>query len=194
MLIMSGRVEKSRQPSKKTEERHRLIALIDSFGVEVMPCSFCDTRHLRCQMMEGVSRCKECVRRGRSCDGVFVASSIQKVLAAEERLKLEEEQTEEKLLAAQQALNEAVARLLRIRKQRASLKTRGVDLAKRCASSLDELDAQEQTEAEATIDAQAGGAMDVIDWSAVFGADPVSFGWPPAESPSAPAANSAGAA
>ena len=74
-----------------------------------------------------------------------------------------------------------------------SSRTRQV-FVQRCASSLDELDAQEQTEVEATIDAQAGGAMDVIDWSAVFEADPVSFGWPPAESPSAPAANSAGAA
>ena len=191
MLIMSGRIEKSRPPSKKTEERHRLVALIDSFGVDIMPCSFCESRHLRCQMMEGVSRCKECVRRGRSCDGVFVASSIQKVLAAEERLKLEEEQTEEKLLAAQQALNEAVARLLRIRKQRASLKTRGVDLAKRCASSLDELDAQEQAEAEAAIDVQAGGAMDVVDWSAVFHADP-SLGLDfPGETPQVPSAGPA---
>ena len=144
---MSGRIEKSRQPSKKTEERHRLVALIDSFGIDIMPCSFCSDRGLHCRMMEGVSRCKECVRRGRSCDGVLEASSVQKILSAEERLKLEEEETEEKLLAAQQALNEAVSRLLRIRKQRASLKTRGVEMARRGAHSLDELDAKERVEA-----------------------------------------------
>ena len=189
---MSGRIEKSRPPSKKTEERHRLVALIDSFGVDIMPCSFCNDRGLSCRMMEGVSRCKECVRRGRSCDGVLEASSVQKILSAEERLKLEEEQTEAKLLAAQQALNEAVSRLLRIRKQRASLKTRGVEMARRCASSLDELDAKEREEAEAVIGVQAAGVVDAIDWSAVFKADPALSSWA-AESPSAPVASSSSA-
>ena len=98
---MSGRVKKSRPPSKKTEERHRLVALIDSFSVDIMPCSFYNDRGLSYRMMEGVSRYKECVRRGRSYDGVLEASSVQKILSAEERLKLEEEQTEAKLLAAQ---------------------------------------------------------------------------------------------
>lgn len=162
---MSGRIEKSTNRPKKTEERHRLLALIEQFGVEVMPCSFCQGRHFRCEMMEGVSRCKECVRRGRSCDGLLVGSTIRRVVDADDRLKVEEEKTEEKLLAAQAALSEAVAKLVRIRKQRASLKTRGVDLARRGAASLDELDALEREEAEAAISAQASGAVGVIDWS-----------------------------
>ena len=144
---MSGRIKKSRAPLKKTKERHRLIALINSFSVDVMPCTFCSDRSLYCRIIEGVSRYKEYVRRSRSYDSVLDASSVQKILSAEERLKLEEEQTEEKLLTAQQALNEAVSRLLRIRKQRTSLKTRGVDIARRGTNSLDELDAKEREEA-----------------------------------------------
>jgi hypothetical protein len=62
-----SRVEKSR--SKKTDQRDRLFATIETFGYEVMPCRLCASKGWSCQMMEGVSRCAACVKRGKKCEG-----------------------------------------------------------------------------------------------------------------------------
>jgi hypothetical protein len=71
VLTMSSRIEK--QHSKKSSQRLRLSALIASSGhILDMPCSSCFEKGVPCQMMEGVTRCAECVRRGRSCDGLGV--------------------------------------------------------------------------------------------------------------------------
>jgi hypothetical protein len=66
---MSNRV--SKPVSRKTRERLSLAATIEELGFLVMACSFCKRHGMadRCKMMDGVTRCKECVRRGRSCDG-----------------------------------------------------------------------------------------------------------------------------
>lgn len=198
MLIMSGRIEKPKR-SKSTEKRLALAALIEESGVSVMPCGYCKSHRLHCKMLEGVSRCHECVRRGRSCDNAGAPiSSLSRIASEQQRLKREEEAAEQKLIEAQQEASaamarasEALARLARLRRQKASLVTRGADMVNRELSSLDELEAQE--ELDAVVGAQASGAVDVVDWSTVFEADPVSFDWPPAESPPAPAASSAGA-
>ena len=39
-----------------------------------MPCSYCFRHDLSCRMAEESSRCSECARRGRSCDGGLVGS------------------------------------------------------------------------------------------------------------------------
>ena len=93
---MSGRVQKSKR--SKTEQRLALVAAIDEFGFDVMPCSFCHSRKLACKMMDGVSRCKECVRRGRSCDGTGVpVSSLNRIVSESKRLRAEEEQSSRRL-------------------------------------------------------------------------------------------------
>ncbi|KAI1869361.1 uncharacterized protein JN550_005991 [Neoarthrinium moseri] len=164
---MSGRVEKSSR-SKKTLYRLSLADRIERCGVDVMPCSFCEKRNLRCRMMEGVSRCKECCRRGRSCDGSGVTlSSLQRINAEEDRLVREEEVAEEKLLRAQQEVNEALSKLMRLRAQKRALKTRGVDMVNRGLRSLDELDEQERAESDAVVAVQSQGGVGVIDWSSV---------------------------
>ncbi|KAK8024209.1 hypothetical protein PG993_003996 [Apiospora rasikravindrae] len=173
---MSGRVEKStpRSKSKKTEQRHNLVALLDEFGFEVMPCSLCAEKGWRCTMMEGVSRCKECVRRGRSCDGSGLSvSAVSRVVDESRRLRSEEQEASDSLRRASEALEkahreaqEAFARLERIRKQRESLVTRGVEMARRGLRSLDELEAAERVESEAAVDAQSLGAFGVVDWNA----------------------------
>ena len=77
---MFNRIEKS--SSKKTDQRYKLFAAIEEFNFEVMPYTLCFKRGWKCQIMEGVSRYKECVRRGRSCDGSGVpVSSLSRIVA-----------------------------------------------------------------------------------------------------------------
>jgi hypothetical protein len=163
---MPDRVEKAR--SLKTQQRFKLFATIEEFGFEVMPCSFCSKKGWKCHMMQDISRCKECVRRGRSCDGSGVAmSSLSKVVSESQRLRQEERDTAADLARLQQEMATSLARLDRIRKQRESLVTRGAEMVNRGLQSLDELDAAERLESEAVVSAQASGAMDVIDWNSV---------------------------
>lgn len=90
------------------------------------------------------------------------------------RLQESEKAAEQKLLDAKQAMDraqsemsEAVARLIRLRGQKDSLRSRGVDMARRNAPSLDELDEVERAGSEAAIDVMSFGGFGVVDWSAV---------------------------
>ena len=155
---MSGRIEKQKSPSKKTQQRIALAQLIDVQGEEVMPCSFCSSKGWKCQMMVGVSRCKECVRRGRSCDGTGVSiSAITRSVKESQRLKAEESQAEE-------ALSAALAKLHRIRRQRAFHQAQS---AKMVNKGLEELDEADREESGAAAEATPPGAMGTVDWDAV---------------------------
>jgi hypothetical protein len=56
-------------PRSSTDYRKAALVVIDTIGVLVMPCSFCDTRGLSCKMAPGYQKCLECTRRGQTCDG-----------------------------------------------------------------------------------------------------------------------------
>ena len=187
---MSGRIEKK---SSKAVQRSSLAATIDALGFEVMPCSFCHSKGLRCKMIERSSRCGECVRRGRSCDGsgvpvssrvflpcfVFRSPSltrtVSRIVSESQRLEREELDAEESfraereaLLQAQRRLDESLARLDRIRRQKRSLLTRGTEMVRRGLASLDEVEEAERQESSAALEAQVNGAFGVVDWGAVF--------------------------
>lgn len=169
------RVSKSKSKASSTDRRNAQVLLIDTFGFETMPCSFCTKRGTRCMMVSGVSRCRECTRRGRSCDGSGVSVAVASRIANEmARIQENEKAAEQKLLDAKQAMDraqaemsEAVARLIRLRSQKDSLRSRGVDMARRNAPSLDELDEEERQESEAVTDVMSLGGFGVVDWSTV---------------------------
>jgi hypothetical protein len=114
-----------RRRSNKTAQRLRLARLVSEHGVlSEMPCSLCFERGVPCKAMDGVSRCAECVRRGRSCDGLevpFGASrslfcsfffawvclltyAVERILAESRRLDSEEERAEDVLRRSQDDL------------------------------------------------------------------------------------------
>ncbi|KAG8417829.1 hypothetical protein J3458_005288 [Metarhizium acridum] len=142
-----------------------------------MPCSFCSARGFRCKMIERSLKCGECVRRGRSCDASGVAiNSLGRIISESKRLNREEESAEELLASRREALRQAQAdldeslnRLERLRKQKRQLLSKGNEMTRLGLQSLDELDEEERRESEAVIDAQSLGAIDVLDWNAVFG-------------------------
>lgn len=82
-----------------------------------------------------------------------------------ERKKLEEEERQ-----AEEALELAMARLARVRKQKRSLKEKGEELVVRGIRSLEE-SGELRSESLAVSQAQSLGAVDLIDWDAVWGRD-----------------------
>ena len=56
-------------PKLSTERRHRLADDILELGYEAMPCSRCKKQKLDCHMLDENSKCAECVRAARPCDG-----------------------------------------------------------------------------------------------------------------------------
>lgn len=186
---MSVRAPKGSR-SKKTEQRNVLYALIEETGFEVMPCSFCEAKSLSCKMIDGVSRCSECVRRGRSCDGTGVSVSTgerlrvpfcfpvgligvaARLISEKRRLEKQEDETEAELLALQQQLVEKISKLTRLRRQKKKVISRGHAMVRRGFQSLDELEEAEREESEVVVDVQALGGFDVIDWNAVLNDSP----------------------
>lgn len=151
---MSGRISKR---SRKTAERRDLSAIIDRQGAEAdMPCTYCFRNKKPCRFDDKSTRCSECVRRGRSCDGTFVANSclflsffqflfltfsvVNRLIDQREKLEQDEEKAEEALERLQSQLQEAVSRLSRIRKIRKKVKERSDELFQRGMEELDKED------------------------------------------------------
>jgi hypothetical protein len=158
---MSGRIEKGYNEiskSKKSCERAVLASLIDESGVDAdMPCTYCFKNNKACRMNGDSSRCSECVRRGRSCDGVLVASSryvlssmlsgirltlapVGRLMESRKKLLSDEEDAQEALFVLQQQLSTAVNRLSRIRRIRKRVEERSKELVQRGMQELDEED------------------------------------------------------
>jgi hypothetical protein len=126
--------------SRKLRERIELARNIESHGIEMSPCSYCERNGRKCVVAENSSRCSECARRGHKCDVEGIpAGDWSSLEREEERLDTEEEKA-----AAQMA--EAAARLARLRKQRKFLKSRARDMLRRGLKTLDELDEAEERE------------------------------------------------
>lgn len=168
MLIMSGRIEKSK--SRKTQNRLDLAVAIESSGrTSEMPCTRCFRQNMACKMDERSSRCAECVRAGRSCDGNFVASSLSRLLAQQRKLEAEEEDAEEAFFLLQTQLSTAANRLARLRRMKKVLKEKSSEAFRRGMQELDEEDgvASSVPNPENFIvgDLRSLGVPDVPDWS-----------------------------
>jgi hypothetical protein len=78
---------------------------------------------------------------------------------------------------AEEVLTETLARLARLRRQKRVLRERGTELFSRGVREVDEVDgvrSQEEAilaEQQAIGDAQASGAVDMLDWSSILGSD-----------------------
>ena len=148
-----------RSYSKAPRNRLILADAIESLGTETeMPCTYCFKNNKACVMSEGSSRCTECVQRGRSCDGVFMASArespillgssfwsltaplVTRLLREQRKLEKEEAEVEEALFILQTQLSTAVNRLARIRRLKKSIKAKSSETFKRGIQGLDEED------------------------------------------------------
>jgi hypothetical protein len=121
--------------SRKRKEHSDLADRIVKFGFEMEPCSNCVRHNCTCVSSGDSDRYAEYVRRSiKYNQGSFDLSGFNTIQKEEERLEREEE--------------EAITKILRLRKQRQSLKTRTRELLRRGLKSLDELDKVEAKERE----------------------------------------------
>ena len=120
--------------SRKYQERLSLALLIDSLGIDMPPCSYCEKNSRRCVVSEGHSaRCSECARRGQKCDVEGPSQGdLASVLREQDRLDAEEEAT--------------TAKLLRLQQQKKFLRARAHKMLTRGLKTLDELDSVEERE------------------------------------------------
>lgn len=165
---MSSRLDlKSRQ----TRARLALAADVESRGsVTEMPCTRCFRNNLACIMSEGSSRCSECIRVARSCDGTFVASSLTKLAQQQKKLEDEEQEAEEALFLIQTQLSTALNRLARLRRMKKVVKEKRSEAFRRGMKELDEVDAAEQW-VQDDLQSLVQVPPDDFDWASV-GLDP----------------------
>jgi hypothetical protein len=175
---------------------------IEKNGFEVLACSRCDPKGLVCIMMEGGKKCSKCARDGKRCDGsgvplhsrrrssepsvglgcfADVSFLVDRILREQRRLEAEEDSTTDDLLQTQRdldflqkKLNERLARLSRLRRQKRMLISKGTKMVQENLANMDAVDESDRVEAErltaesqVVADVHAMGAVDVIDWSAV---------------------------
>jgi hypothetical protein len=131
----------SEDTQRKKKERINLARRIEAGGTEMIPCSHCEKENRRCLVDSSESkRCSECVRSKVSCDVSLPSPGDWESLDRQtERLEAEEEK------ASAQA-QEAMARVSRLRKQKAFLRARGRELLRRGLRTLNELDDVEEKE------------------------------------------------
>lgn len=97
-----------------------------------------------------------------------------RLVQAKARLEADEEATEEELLELQRQLNERLSKLMRLRRQKRLLQSKGMKMLERDLQSVGELEAVEAAESSAVaesslvVDSVAAGAVDLIDWSTIF--------------------------
>ncbi|KAF4463895.1 hypothetical protein FALBO_9278 [Fusarium albosuccineum] len=184
---MSSRV--SKRSARKTEERKFLSELVESSGTAAdMPCSYCFKHRKECLMADDSARCSECIRRGRSCDGTRVASSLRKLISQEKKLDEDEEKAGEDLLklheelaALQARMAVAAGRLSRIRKTKTKVKERRATEFRRGIRGLESEDALSE-ELSRREDAVSGELQSLnpegLDWESLglggFDFDPFS--------------------
>ena len=171
---MSSRVEKQRAPS--TVRQYKLLSAFDRFGFDVMPCSRCIDKGLRCLWIDDErsrsKRCKECVSASARCDSsgepldsgnplspqcwITLTSSVDRVVYEDKRLEREENEAlaglEEASRKAEDAIRrsqELSARLRRLRKQRQLMKEKGLKMVRDGLEDMDALEAREEEERRA---------------------------------------------
>ncbi|KJK77991.1 hypothetical protein H634G_06958 [Metarhizium anisopliae BRIP 53293] len=119
-------------------------------------------------------------------------ANLNRITEELRRLEKEEELTEELLIErrrkAQLEIDEALNRLMRLRRMRRHLREKGLEMARRDFASLEEmedadrkkeeeearkreLEQVQRQESEAVRDAQNWGAFDVLDWGALLSAE-----------------------
>ncbi|KFA71028.1 hypothetical protein S40288_11795 [Stachybotrys chartarum IBT 40288] len=97
---------------RKLAERDILLAKVAKFGHYTdMPCTRCYKAEKRCLIAPGSSRCYECIRLKKTCDGSSVANSLSRLMREDAKLEAAEE-------SAVQALAKATACLTRVHRTR----------------------------------------------------------------------------
>ncbi|KAF6816057.1 hypothetical protein CMUS01_12328 [Colletotrichum musicola] len=189
---MSGRVQKSKSHSTviKDRERAALIKYVESRSIDSdMPCTRCFRAKVPCRFGEKSTRCRTCIAAKKPCDGVLVASTLQRLNSQQKEWDEKEEKAGEELLELhrqferlQSQMVEAASRLSYIRKIRKKVREKQTEAFERGIQEVDRedgvlpdsdvLSALDTHEKFVVSDLQAVGLENELPWSAFgFGND-----------------------
>ncbi|OHW97239.1 hypothetical protein CSPAE12_04085 [Colletotrichum incanum] len=154
----------------KDRERLALLEFIEARSVVAdMPCTRCFRAKTACRFGEGSSRCRSCIEAKKPCDGVLVASTLQKLNAQQKEWDEKEEAAGEELLRLHEELARlqslmatAAGRLSRIRKTRKLVRERQAETFRRGMQEVDESDAL-----ESALDAHERGMVEELQFMQV---------------------------
>ena len=141
----------SRKRKERSSLAQRISQRITNTGFEILSYSRCKAAGHTCMVSSAESRrYADYVRLGKSCD-IEAPSSAQWETLEKAKNKLEAitEAAEMEFVTVSAVAAEISARLARLRRQRKLLKRRGAEILRRGVSSLDELEALEEQEADA---------------------------------------------
>ncbi|KAF3769217.1 hypothetical protein M406DRAFT_224058, partial [Cryphonectria parasitica EP155] len=130
--------------------RLQLSLTIDLQNFEIMLCSFYILKRLECKIIEDTKRYFCYICWGCSCNGFSIpVNALFRITIKLDCLDREELDAEEVLLKLQFKLGKATARLVRLRKQKRSLRNRSAKIVSQDLHSLDELEKKERWEEDA---------------------------------------------
>jgi len=158
MARKGNKVQKSRSEinQQKKTERLLLAVLVQNTGSEMpIPCSFCKTEKRTCKVLSSkASRCSECIRRKCACNALTpLADQWDEEMPRASDLEALEEEIKKAAAAEELAVEkqrEAFEEMVFQKRKQKELSARRLALAERGLRYLDELDALEAKEAEAT--------------------------------------------
>ena len=132
-------------PSHNPKRQRKIRSLvIESLGIEMPLCTGCRRAAVPCIFASNLERCARCVERNSCCSKALPSlSNWEKIKEEGDRLQREEE--------------EAMAKILRLRKQQRSFRSRAADMLRRGLNSLDELDAVKEKERKEQEEREAQG-------------------------------------
>jgi hypothetical protein len=137
----STRRQKTSESTRKGKERDSLSQRVELHGVVMLPCSYCAQNDLNCIGSDDSSRCSNCISAKRKCDlAPFTPKQWEDLEKEERRLQQQEE--------------EAMAKILRLRRQQRRLKTKAKDMLRRGLKTMDELDEVKERERLEALPAQ----------------------------------------
>jgi hypothetical protein len=88
------------------------------------------------------------------------------------RIEADEEATEEELIQLQRQLNERLSKLMRLRRQKRLIQSKGLKALERDTESMSEREKAENlvvpSDSSAVVESIEAGAVDLIDWSAIL--------------------------
>nr|XP_036576258.1 uncharacterized protein CTRU02_13793 [Colletotrichum truncatum]KAF6782967.1 hypothetical protein CTRU02_13793 [Colletotrichum truncatum] len=143
-----------------------------------MPCTRCFRAKVPCRFGEKSTRCRTCIEAKKPCDGVLVASTLQKLNSQQKEWDEKEEKAGEELFALHQEfarlqvqIADAAGRLKRIRTVRKMVRERQTEVFERGMQEVDNdevLPALDAHERFVVSDLQAVGLGNDPPWS-LFG-------------------------
>ena len=113
------------------------------------------------------SRCRRVSTRLPSFRPCPDPSSAERIIFEKRRLEREEDEAAKAVEDAQSILNESLARLHRVRRQKKFVVEKGVRMVMENLRDMDEVEDLDRRELDAVVGARAQGAVDVIDWTSV---------------------------